>query len=120
MRNPTWASHIPTRVHAQIKKAPPTCVVTASYFTVHTEDINSELRNFVRQRFSIPEDDPDFTDDVDLFNYGYIDSLGAVELTSFVEQQFGVAFTDSDWVNFPLSSIREISRFIANRIKGEI
>jgi methoxymalonate biosynthesis acyl carrier protein len=87
---------------------------------MHTLDIGSELRNFVRRRFFIPKDDPDFTDDVDLFNYGYIDSLGAVELTGFVEQQFGVAFTDSDWINFPLSSIREISAFIAKRIKGEI
>jgi acyl carrier protein len=87
---------------------------------MHAIDIGSELRNFVRQRFSIPQDDPDFTDDVDLFNYGYIDSLGAVELTGFIEQQFGVAFTDSDWINFPLSSIREISTFIAKRIKGEI
>jgi methoxymalonate biosynthesis acyl carrier protein len=85
-----------------------------------TENISSELRNFVRQRFSIPEDDPDFTDDVDLFNYGYIDSLGAVELTGFVEQQFGVGFKDSDWINFPLSSIREISTFIAKHIKGEL
>jgi len=87
---------------------------------MHTLDIGSELRNFVRQRFSIPQDDPDFTDDVDLFNYGYVDSLGAVELTGFIDQQFGVAFTDSDWINFPLSSIREISAFIAKRTKGEI
>jgi methoxymalonate biosynthesis acyl carrier protein len=87
---------------------------------MQTQDIGSELRNFVRQRFSIPQDDLDFTDDVDLFNYGYIDSLGAVELTGFVEQQFGVAFADSDWINFPLSSIREISTFIAKRIQGEI
>ena len=87
---------------------------------MHTLDIGSELRNFVRQRFSIPQDDPDFTDDVDLFNYGYVDSLGAVELTGFIDQQFGVAFTDSDWINFPLSSIREISAFITKRTKGEI
>jgi len=85
-----------------------------------TENISSELRNFVRQQFSIPEDDRDFTDDVDLFNYGYIDSIGAVELTGFVERQFGVVFADVDWINFPLSSIREISMFVARRIKGEL
>ncbi len=87
---------------------------------MHTEDIGSELRTFVRQQFSIPEDDRDFTDDVDLFNYGYIDSIGAVELTGFVERQFGVVFADADWINFPLSSIREISMFVARRIKGEL
>ena len=87
---------------------------------MHTEDIGSELRTFVRQQFSIPGDDPDFTDDVDLFNYGYIDSIGAVELTGFVERQFGVVFADADWINFPLSSIREISMFVAKRIKEEL
>jgi len=55
-----------------------------------------------------------------LFNYGYIDSIGAVELTGFVERQFGVVFADADWINFPLSSIREISMFVAKRIKGEL
>jgi methoxymalonate biosynthesis acyl carrier protein len=83
------------------------------------EEIRSELRSFVRQRFAIPDDDSDFSDEIDLFNYGYIDSIGAVELTGFVERQFGVRFTDSDWVNFPLSSIREISAFVAKRLEGE-
>jgi methoxymalonate biosynthesis acyl carrier protein len=83
------------------------------------EEIRSELRSFVRQRFAIPDNDSDFSDDIDLFNYGYIDSIGAVELTGFVERQFGVRFTDSDWVNFPLSSIREISAFVAKRLEGE-
>jgi acyl carrier protein len=83
------------------------------------DEIRSELQRFVRHRFAIPDNDSDFSDDIDLFNYGYIDSFGAVELTGFVERQFGVRFTDSDWVNFPLSSIREISMFVAKRIKGE-
>ena len=83
------------------------------------EKIRSELGSFVRQRFAIPDNDSDFSDDIDLFNYGYIDSIGAVELTGFVERQFGVRFTDSDWVNFPLSSIREISAFVARRLGGE-
>jgi methoxymalonate biosynthesis acyl carrier protein len=86
---------------------------------MHTEAIRTELREFVRQQFSIPESDPDFSDDVDLFNYGYIDSIGAVELTGFVEKHFGIRFTDSDWVNSPLGSIREISAFIGKRLQGQ-
>ncbi len=85
---------------------------------MHAEEITSELRRFIRQQFAIPENDPDFSDDIDLFNYGYIDSFGAVELTGFIEQQFGTTFADSDWTNFPLSSIREISAFIAKRLEG--
>jgi methoxymalonate biosynthesis acyl carrier protein len=85
-----------------------------------TDEITVELRKFVRERFAIPEDDLDFSDDVDLFNYGYIDSMGAVELTDFIERQAGIKFTDSDWGNFPLSSIREISSFVAKRRQGNV
>lgn len=86
---------------------------------MHTDGIRSELRKFIRLQFAIPENDPEFSDDVDLFNYGYIDSFGAVELTGFIERQFGTTFADSDWTKFPLSSIREISTFVAKRLEGE-
>ena len=45
------------------------------------DKIMSALRSFIRQRFNVPEGDADFTDDVHLFDYGYIDSFGAIELT---------------------------------------
>lgn len=86
---------------------------------MHTDEIRSELRKFIRLQFAIPENDPDFSDDIDLFNYGYIDSFGAVELTGFIERQFGTTFADSDWTKFPLNSIREISTFVAKRLEGE-
>ena len=83
-------------------------------------EITSELRVFVRERFGVPENDPDFNDEVDLFNYGYIDSFGAVELTSFIGKRFLIRLTESDWVAFPLNSIREISSFVSKRQKGEL
>jgi methoxymalonate biosynthesis acyl carrier protein len=85
-----------------------------------TEEIRSELREFVRTRFQVPPDDPDFADDVDLFNYGYIDSLGAADLTAFVEGRLGAKFSAADWVKFPLSTITEISNFVMRRRLGEI
>jgi acyl carrier protein len=84
-----------------------------------SDQITSKLREFVQHRFSIPENDPDFSDEIDLFNYGYVDSIGAVELTGFVAREFGVKFADSDWLNFPLSSIRAISAFVAQRCEVE-
>jgi acyl carrier protein len=83
-------------------------------------EITSELRGFVRKRFGVPENDPYFNDDIDLFSYGYIDSFGAVELASFIEERFSVRLTESDWITFPLSTIREISSFLSKRLKGEI
>lgn len=83
-------------------------------------DIATALRGLIRERFGVPENDPDFNDDVDLFNYGYIDSFGAVELTGLIEKRFSIKFTNSDWVTFPLSTIKQISDFISKRQKGEL
>jgi acyl carrier protein len=84
------------------------------------DQVTSDLRGFIRERFGIPENDSDFNDEVDLFNYGYIDSFGAVELTSFIENRFSIRLTESDWVAFPLSTINEISSFVSKRHKGEL
>jgi acyl carrier protein len=84
------------------------------------DEVTSELRGLIRERFGIPENDSDFNDEVNLFNYGYIDSFGAVELTGFIESQFSIHLTEADWATFPLDTIQEISSFITKRQKGEI
>jgi methoxymalonate biosynthesis acyl carrier protein len=82
-------------------------------------DVSARLHAFIRERFGIPSDDADFNDDLNLYDYGYIDSFGAVELTSFIEDTFGVRFEDSDWTQHSLSSVNEISQFIERRRSKE-
>ncbi len=87
---------------------------------MENNQITAELRQFIRERYGVPENDPDFNDDVDLFNYGYIDSFGAVALISFIEKRFGIRFHNADWAAFPLSTINQITNFVAKRGKGEV
>ena len=47
---------------------------------IKMEEIKEKLRAFIQEKFEI-DDDPDFTDDVHLFNEGFVDSFGAVEST---------------------------------------
>jgi len=84
---------------------------------METSQIALRLRSFIRNRFGIAETDAEFTDDVNLFNYGYVDSFGAVELYAYVEKEFSLHFSESDLVTAPLNTIREISLFIASRQK---
>ena len=79
-----------------------------------------QLRSFIQERFEVSETDPDFSNDVHLFDYGYVDSFGAVELNSFVEKTFAIKVTPSDLIAFPLNTIQEIAAFIARRRTGEI
>jgi len=46
------------------------------------DEIGSELERHIRERFGVPETDAEFNHNVDLFNYGYIDSFGRSPLYS--------------------------------------
>lgn len=84
------------------------------------DEINRHLRIFIRQHYQVPETDHEFTDDVHLFDYGYIDSFGAVELIAFVETTFAIKVQQSDLVAYPLNTIREIANFVVRRQLGEV
>lgn len=83
-------------------------------------EIITQLRQFIRAQFNVTEGDKDFDDNVHLFDYGYVDSFGAVTLTSYVESTFGIAIKDTDMIAFPLNTIREIASFVVRRRSGEI
>jgi len=83
-------------------------------------NVMQKLRDFIRGHFNISDDDSEFNDDVHLFDYGYVDSFGAMELISFVENEFSVKITNSDLIAYPLNTIREIANFSINRLKGTI
>lgn len=78
-------------------------------------EIEGRLRRFIQEHYSVPESDGEFTDEVNLFNYGYIDSFGAVDLYAFVEKEFSVHINETDLVTIPLNTIREIAAFVARR-----
>lgn len=84
------------------------------------KEITSTLRAYIIERFAIAAGDSDFTDDVHLFDYGYVDSFGAVDLVSFVQQTFGIAVSQSDMIAYPMNTINEIAMFASLRQKGEL
>jgi methoxymalonate biosynthesis acyl carrier protein len=79
-----------------------------------------ELRVFIREQFKVPKEDNDFNDDVHLFDYGYVDSFGAVDLTSFLERKFSIKVSDNDLIRYPFNTVREISSFVVKRLKREV
>jgi methoxymalonate biosynthesis acyl carrier protein len=84
------------------------------------KEITSTLRAYIIERYAIAAGDADFTDDVHLFDYGYVDSFGAVDLVSFVQQTFGIAVSQSDMIAYPMNTINEIAMFTSLRKKGEL
>jgi acyl carrier protein len=84
------------------------------------EEITGRLRDYIVEHYAIPPGDADFNDDVHLFDYGYVDSFGAVDLVSFVQDSFGVKVSQADMIAYPMNTINEISTFVSLRQKGEL
>lgn len=77
-----------------------------------TTEIISE---FIKDQFEIG-DDPDFDNDVHLFNEGFVDSFGAVEIIHFIEQEFNIKITQKDITLFPMNTVNEIAAVVDSKI----
>jgi acyl carrier protein len=81
-------------------------------------DTSESVREFVRAQGQVSADDKLFNDDVDLFDYGYLDSFGIVGLIELVEQRYGVDLSSVDFYAGDGRTIRGIARTIDARIGG--
>lgn len=79
------------------------------------EEIKTTLRSFILETFEIEPDDPDFSDDVNLFDYGFVDSLGATEIVFFLEDKYHIEITQSDITLYPMNSISEIAAVVCGK-----
>lgn len=79
------------------------------------QDLLEQLEAHIRNRYEIEEDDDEFTADVHLFDYGYIDSIGATALIAHIEKTYGIQVTNQDLMMYPLNTVREIAQFIHNK-----
>ncbi|QJY45731.1 acyl carrier protein [Pseudonocardia broussonetiae] len=63
---------------------------------IEHEQIAGQIEAFVREVGRIAPDDRGFDRDVDLFESGYLDSLGVIRLIEFVESTFLLVLADED------------------------
>ena len=76
--------------------------------------IAETISEFIREKFEIG-DDPDFTNDVHLFNAGFVDSFGAVEIIHFVEETYAISITQKDITLFPMNTVNEIAAVVESK-----
>ena len=72
------------------------------------------LMAFLAEEAKVPPGDPDFTPEVDLFDFGYVDSFGLVRLIEWVKERFGVDLGNADFYA-DLRAAARIARFIDER-----
>jgi acyl carrier protein len=56
--------------------------------------------------------------DTDLFEGGFIDSYGYIELIAFLEKQFKIRFTDEELISRGLRSLNSIVAMVEKKLNG--
>ena len=70
--------------------------------------VQEQLRQFIRDSFLVD----DFSDEESFLASGIIDSLGIVQLVSFVESEFGVKVPDTDLVPANFDSVAKLAAYV--------
>lgn len=78
-------------------------------------DVMAQIEAFVKDHFEIG-DDPDFSTDVNLFDEGFVDSLGATEIVLYIEDTFGIKISQKDIILYPMNTIREIAEVVERKL----
>jgi acyl carrier protein len=74
--------------------------------------VEIRIEMFVRKQFSVSPNDPGFDREVNLFEHGYVDSVGAVELLGFLQEEFNVEVPDDDLLADDFSTVSGIARIV--------
>jgi acyl carrier protein len=80
--------------------------------------VEETLREFIVTELSWPEGPSALTDDLPLIASGAVDSLGLVQLVSFVESRYGISVATEDVVPRNFGTLAAIARFVERRSGG--
>lgn len=70
------------------------------------------VEQFVRQNFDIQADDAFFSNEINLWEEGYVDSTGVVELIAFLESEFSLVIPERHLFSPDFTRIDGIARII--------
>src|ERR671923_1238212 len=81
-------------------------------FSMRQAEVEARIETFVRSRFKVAAHDPGFSVSADLYEEGYVDSIGIVELVTFLEEEFDVAIPEEEMLGPDFSSISGIASIV--------
>jgi acyl carrier protein len=75
------------------------------------------IKQYISQHFLV-NFGADADEKTDLFEAGFIDSYGYVELVNFLEKQFHIRFTDQELISRELRSLKSIVTMVEKKLNG--
>lgn len=76
------------------------------------DEVASRVETFIRARSRVSPDDRRFTRQINLWEGGYVDSIGVVELIAHIETTFEVALPDESLFDPDFANVDGIARIV--------
>ena len=80
--------------------------------------IEKTVRDYIFENLLFASEPAELANDDSFLNKGIIDSTGILEVTFFLEQQFGIKVTDQELVPENLDSVNNIVCFVEKKMKN--
>lgn len=79
------------------------------------EQISQKVRGFLFEHYLFGYDQGSFRDDYSFLDYGVLDSLGILELITYIENEFNITVSDTEILPENLDSVHYVSRFVIGK-----
>jgi len=82
-------------------------------------EIEQKIKTYIAQNLIFSGDEFKYPEDASFLEEGIVDSLGVMELVSFVEDQFGVGVDDQDITPENFDSVTRLAAYIRRKQNGK-
>ena len=80
--------------------------------------INLQVRQFLADNFILDDGGAGLAADESLTESGVLDSMGVLELITFIEERFGFSVPDEDTLPENLDSVARLVGYVERRLSG--
>ena len=81
--------------------------------------MRDKIRSFVRSNLNIFNSDAKFNDEDNIFRKGFVDSLFAVKLVSYLETEFPIKIANQDLNISNFQSVDKMVEFVEAKLENE-
>ncbi len=78
-------------------------------------EITEKLRKLITKNLTVFEDEAEFTDEDNIFELGFVNSLFAVKLVDYIETEFDIEVDNDDLNIANFNSINNIINFLEKK-----
>lgn len=82
-------------------------------------ETKAEIKNFIAENYLFSSNGFNMDDEESFLEAGVVDSLGVLELVTFVEESFGITVPDDDVIPANFDSVDKLSAYIDRKKTGK-